>query len=320
MPRAEYVIKDFDWSKTLVKLAKGAKRGVIRGDITDDIVGDYSKEVLSAKIRVNSDAASFQLSQYGTVTLYHSDNSKFKKARFMLRKLIAGGRWIPKRYVPDIAVPSRGYDKTRLMLGHSKLLISDLDTINLEDFVFRYPYSVRWGGHIDQHLRSGYPKLRRKIPRIKSMPIKLSSMITPFENELAERASKILYSIFDSPNKAGEVIYKDLRSAASGSSSRLSSSIQVENVGNAILGDPNAGFLACPGYMLGLGDSEKCEVLKKFMDREIKSRDNLKRCKEIMSFEEKYYWLLSEVKGELRSITDRAKHGTPLRGRCDLCP
>ncbi len=312
---------NFDYIKTLLRLEE---EGIYEYQTRKGLI--HARPLKGKEVLV-------QVSPHQKVNIFYDNETNLREAIKKLKKLIVDEdgepcKWIQTYGQPSaielskkITAPISRTAKRKLMLEHSRILLNDPERFNIDNFLSPYFYARSTQEEcIIQHLCSGYRELYQKVLRVRKMAEKLPSVISSFERELELKVSKILNSALDSPSKAAEVIYEDLRSAVRKSTGRLSSLIEVVNIGHAVLGDPNVGFLKCQDRSLGLGDLKKCRTLRKFVETETNSRENLKKCKKIVNFEEKYHMLFNEVKYEWQSISDKVKHGTPLRGRCDLCP
>ena len=139
MSQEVYTIRNFDWKKTHDKLTKGVKRGIVLGDMSDEMLA-HTKGVLSLNIKANGDTVAFQISRYGSLTISSTDNYKLKKARLNLRQLI-GGEWIPKGTLgeekPQIPYDARKSHTEQLKREVINPWMEQLPTISIKRVIFR---------------------------------------------------------------------------------------------------------------------------------------------------------------------------------------
>jgi hypothetical protein len=94
VPQENYKLIGFNWERTYEKLLEANKRGIIKGDLSDEETA-RTKSVQVLYVKVDSDTVAFGLSPYGKLQISSPDNAKLRKARYKLRSLIVANEWVP---------------------------------------------------------------------------------------------------------------------------------------------------------------------------------------------------------------------------------
>jgi len=215
-------------------------------------------------------------------------------------------------YFEDIGV--RVYESKadhELALKHSEKLVLGLDYLVLHSmrggWVTPPAEGERYKDYAIMHLKTGYRELSELYEKLESIRRSIDTEKEAFQEKFREKLlnefpSEILY-----PAQVFTVVYEDIMNVLRGSKHSFLGDFKVE--------DRKA---RCGAY--ALAEEELAERLKIFLEQEEASKENIDHCRKIAGLENQYFETRSKFDKEIELLKLRVENGTPLQGRCSICP
>lgn len=333
-----YLLRGFNWKKTYDKLAKGAERGIVLGDMSDEIL-ERTKNVLSLSIKTNSDKVNFQISPYGKLLISSSDSSKLSKARLRLKQLV-GGTWVPisasKEEELSISREAREVHTDELRREVIKPWLEQLPIISLDVFFFQsyFPF-----GELPVEQNDLFPDLKNHLC-FKPNPFESLKACKRKAGELRVKCEKMLTEIdqlvekeiglpvgFGWGEKSGEHVHRGLseiilRSSlhlADGDAEWFNQSLKFKSEMNPS-GEYWIGAHGCIKINMGQG---KREEHKKRFDEKVKGMIEEMKKQEYMATAGEIVRIIHELESlneKMKSSLKKHSRVPILLGDCEYYP
>ena len=116
------------------------------------------------------------------------------------------------------------------------------------------------------------------------------------------------------PQHVTEIVLEDIKESLRGHAPYFLPKLRVEGE-----------ELRSGAYILAKLESEEAKketltILRKFVTKEEKLKENREKCGKIVELESKYYTLNRSVEIDLESLIMQVENGTSLKGSCEMCP
>lgn len=200
-------------------------------------------------------------------------------------------------------------------LHHSRIVASGLNYI-----LQRGRYSADGGlrpreefkEHALTHLRTGYPEIYRIYERAEGAREKAFLEERRVKDGIKDRLPSSLQVA--EPEYVTEIIFEDIKRDLTGRAPHLLPRLRVER-----------GEVRCSPYTLIPSDvydesMDAFEELRNFITREESDEGNRVGCGRILNLANRYYNSRQTFKHEIEDLIAMVESGTPLKGRCRLCP
>jgi hypothetical protein len=164
---------------------------------------------------------------------------------------------------------------------------------------------LTYASYAKMHLSTGYPEIYKVHKEAEEVKAKIQEREKRLLDGVKGKLS--LQSEIKYPENVAKVVYEDIKSILTGHEPSFLSDFKVEG------DDVNAG-----GYVLA--KKVVADQVKEFLEEQEASTANRKLCGNILTLENEYHKLRTGLEEELTRLVLQIESGTPLRGRCDICP
>ena len=210
-------------------------------------------------------------------------------------------------YFEDI---SAGVYKTKadheVALRHSeKIVVGLIDLVSGSETQRTSAKEERYRAYALMHIKTGYLEASELYQKLESMKENIETEKQALREEFKGNLVKTFPSGLLHPEHAFTVVYEDIMSFLRGGKRTFLDSFQVQDQ-----------KVTCEGYILA--DGKIARRLKTFLEQE-ESKENLDYRK-IARLENQYFEAKAKFDKEMELLKLRVENGTPLQGRCTICP
>jgi DNA-binding transcriptional ArsR family regulator len=183
----------------------------------------------------------------------------------------------------------------RFLIGEEKQYFEE-ENINLNKEYLDYAI---------MHLNTGYPEIFQNYSKAEKARKEMNEEELKAKERIHEKiltSYKVLY-----PEHISYIILEDIKEVLIGRAPQFLQGLKIEG-----------GEIKSMGYTLAKKEAYK--ELKKFIMKEEVNEENRNSCGNILNLGTRYYNLEKDLQIEIDTLIMMVENGTPLRGRCKLCP
>jgi DNA-binding Lrp family transcriptional regulator len=194
-----------------------------------------------------------------------------------------------------------------LALKHSEKLVPGLEYLMLSSTGKEHGEKERSGESVVMHLKTGYPEIYKLSEKVDSVRTSIKTEKRDFRQKFEEKLRKEFSSGLLYPEYSFIIVYEDIMNVVRGSERVFLDNFQVEN-----------HRVTCGGYTLA--KEHLAETLKKFLEDQEVATTNMDHCRKIAELQNGYFEAKSEFDKQAELLKHQVENGTPLQGRCSICP